>query len=255
MATTNKKNVETVDYTMQERIKALYDLQKIDSKIDEINKIKGELPIEVADLEDEMEGLQTRINNIHSEIEELTALQRRAKEEIESCKAQIAKYEEQQRNVRNNREFDTISSEIEYQQLEIQLNEKHIKEYNAALKVKKQQAEEAEAMKSDRAVDLAAKRAELDSIDAETAQDIEQLRGQADKAREVVDERLLQAYSRIRSNVRNGMAVVPIKRDACGGCFNRIPPQRQSEIRQGKKIIICEYCGRILVSDHFDEEL
>ncbi|MBE6201177.1 MAG: hypothetical protein E7134_03190 [Rikenellaceae bacterium] len=253
MATTNKKNVETVDYTMQERIKALYELQKIDSKIDEINKIKGELPMEVADLEDEVAGLQTRIDNIQRDIDELNALLRKDKEEIEQSKIQIAKYEEQQQNVRNNREFDSIGKEIEYIELQIQLCEKHIKQHTADLKVKKQHIEEAEAVKNDRAIDLAAKRAELDSIDAETAQDIENLKAQADKAREVIDERLLQAYCRIRSNVRNGMAVVPIKRDACGGCFNRIPPQRQSEIRQGRKIIICEYCGRVLVSDNIDE--
>ena len=253
MATTNKKNVETVDYTMQERIKALYELQKIDSKIDEINKIKGELPMEVADLEDEVAGLQTRIDNIQRDIDELNALLRKDKEEIEQSKIQIAKYEAQQQNVRNNREFDSIGKEIEYIELQIQLCEKYIKQRTADLKVKKQHIEEAEAVKNDRAIDLAAKRAELDSIDAETAQDIENLKAQADKAREVIDERLLQAYCRIRSNVRNGMAVVPIKRDACGGCFNRIPPQRQSEIRQGRKIIICEYCGRVLVSDSIDE--
>ncbi len=252
MATTNKKNAESNDYSMQERIKALYELQKIDSKIDEINKVKGELPMEVADLEDEVAGLQTRIDNIQGDINELNALLREAKEEIEQNKAMIAKYTEQQNNVRNNREFDAIGKEIEYQELEIQLCEKHIKEYTAALKAKKQVLEEAEAVKADRSVDLAAKREELDSIDAETAKDIEALRVQEEKAREVIDERLLTAYGRIRSNVRNGLAVVSIKRDACGGCYNRIPPQRQSEIRMGKKIIICEYCGRILVS--FPEE-
>ena len=252
MATTNKKVAEGNDYTMQERINALYELQKIDSKIDEINKVKGELPMEVADLEDEVAGLQTRIDNIQNDINELNALMRQAKEEIEQNKAMIAKYTEQQNNVRNNREFDAIGKEIEYQELQNQLCEKHIKEYTAALKVKKQLLEDAEAVKAERSVDLAAKKEELDSIDAETAKDIEALREEAVKAREVIDERLLTAYGRIRSNVRNGLAVVEVKRDACGGCYNRIPPQRQSEIRQGKKIIICEYCGRILVS--FPEE-
>ena len=252
MATNIKKAAESNDYTMQERIKALYELQKIDSKIDEINKVKGELPIEVADLEDEVAGLQTRIDKVQSEMDELNALLRQAKEEIEQNKEMIAKYTEQQNNVRNNREFDAIGKEIEYQELQNQLCEKHIKEYNNALKVKKQLLEEAEAAKTERQVDLDAKRQELESIDAETAKDVELLRQEETAAREVIDERLLTAYSRIRSNVRNGLAVVPIKRDACGGCFNRIPPQRQSEIRQGKKIIICEYCGRILVS--FPEE-
>ena len=253
MVSTNKKAAEGVDYTMQERIAALYELQKIDSKIDEINKVKGELPMEVADLEDEVAGLQTRIAAIQADVDEVTALTRQAKEEIEQCKIQIANYEEQQQNVRNNREFDAIGKEIEYQQLQIQLCEKHLKEYSAAMKTKKQKLEEAEAVKADRMVDLANKRAELESIDAETAKDVEALQAQADKARLVIDERLLAAYGRIRSNVRNGLAVVPVKRDACGGCFNRIPPQRQSEIRQGKKIIICEYCGRILVHDEVEE--
>lgn len=253
MVTTNKKATEGVDYTMQERIQALYELQKIDSRIDEINKVKGELPIEVSDLEDEVAGLQTRIDHIQAEIDEVTALTREAKEEIEQSKMQIAKYEEQQQNVRNNREFDAIGKEIEYQQLQIQLCEKHLKEYSAKMKIKKQQLEDAEAVKADRMIDLTNKRTELDSIDAETAKDVETLQTQADKARLVIDERLLAAYSRIRSNVRNGLAVVPVKRDACGGCFNRIPPQRQSEIRQGKRIIICEYCGRILVNDDSEE--
>lgn len=248
MAANNKKVAESNDYTMQERIKALYELQKIDSKIDEINKVKGELPMEVADLEDDVAGLQTRIDTIQKGIDELGALLRTAKEEIEQSKALVAKYTEQQQNVRNNREFDAIGKEIEYQELHQQLCEKHIKEYNNALKVKKQNLEEAEAAKSERQIDLDAKREELNSIDAETAKDVEALKLEEESARAVIDNRLLTAYSRIRANVRNGLAVVPIKRDACGGCFNRIPPQRQSEIRQGKKIIICEYCGRILVS-------
>ena len=252
MATNNKKAVESNDYSMQERIKALYELQKIDSKIDEINKVKGELPMEVADLEDEVAGLQTRIDKIQGDIDELNALLRQKKEDIEQCKSLIAKYTEQQNNVRNNREFDAIGKEIEYQELNTQLCEKHIKEYTAALKTKKQLLEEAEAVKKDRCIDLEAKREELNSIDAETAKDVEALHEEADKARKMIDERLLSAYNRIRGNVRNGLAVVSIKRDACGGCFNRIPPQRQSEIRLGKKIIICEYCGRILVS--FPEE-
>ena len=239
---------------MYEKIVALYELQKIDSQIDEINKVKGELPLEVEDLEDTVAGLNTRLDNINREIDELASLTKQRQREIEEANALIARYKEQQNNVRNNREFDAIGKEIEYQELQNALCEKHIKEYNAALKVKKQLIEEAEAAKADRSVDLNAKREELDSIDAETAKDIEELRAQEEKAREVIDERLLTAYGRIRSNVRNGLAVVSIKRDACGGCYNRIPPQRQSEIRMGKKIIICEYCGRILVSFPDEEE-
>lgn len=252
---TNKKAAETVaDYSMQEKIMALYELQKIDSKIDEINKVKGVLPQEVAELEDEVEGLHTRIEKVKKNIEELNARTKQTKEEIEQDKALIAKYEEQQRNVRNNREFDAISKEMEYQDLQIQLSEKHLKEYAAEIKVKKKQAEDAEAIYEERKVDLDAKRNELQSIDRETATEMEGLREMEDQAMVKIDDRLLGAYKRIRANVRNGLGVVTVKRDACGGCFNRIPPQRQFEIRQGKKIIVCEYCGRILVSDEQYEE-
>ncbi|MBO5902686.1 MAG: hypothetical protein J6Q40_01645 [Tidjanibacter sp.] len=249
MVTTTKKSADSVDYTMKEKITALYELQKIDSKIDEINKVKGELPMEVQDLEDQVAGLQTRLDNINSEIAELNLLTKQRKEEIEHNKLMIAKYEEQQNNVRNNREFDSLSKEIEYQNLENQLCEKHIKGYSADIKIKKQLAAEAEEALTERKADLEVKRAELDSIDAETAKDIEALEAQAEVARERIDERLLSAYNRIRSNARNGLAVVTVKRDACGGCFNRIPPQRQCEIRQSRKVIVCEYCGRILVDD------
>ncbi len=249
MATTNKKTGESVDYSMQDKIQALYELQKIDSKIDEINKLKGELPAEVQDLEDEIAGLETRIVNITKGIEELTLLTKQAKEEIEQSRGMIKKYEEQQRNVRNNREFDSISKEMEYQELQIQLSEKHLKEYAAEVKVKKKMAEDAGEVAAERRIDLEHKRAELDSIEEETAREIEVLRTQEQAASTKIDERLLDAYRRIRANVRNGLAVVTIKRDACGGCYNRIPPQRQFEIRQGRKIIVCEYCGRILVAD------
>ncbi len=249
MATTSKKTGESVDYSMQDKIQALYELQKIDSKIDEINKLKGELPAEVQDLEDEIAGLETRIVNITKGVEELGLLTKQAKEEIEQSRGMIKKYEEQQRNVRNNREFDSISKEMEYQELQIQLSEKHLKEYSAEVKVKKKMAEDAGEVAAERRIDLEHKRAELDSIEEETAREIEVLRTQEQAASTKIDERLLDAYRRIRANVRNGLAVVTIKRDACGGCYNRIPPQRQFEIRQGRKIIVCEYCGRILVAD------
>ena len=245
---TQKKTAE-VDYSMQEKIMALYELQKIDSKIDEINKVKGELPLEVQDLEDEMTGLRTRIDNINAEIEELNTLTKQRKREVDQAKILIGNYKEQQNNVRNNREFDAITKEIEYQELEIELAEKRLKEYSAGVKAKKLQLEEAEAVADGRAADLAAKKSELEGIEAETAPLVAEFEVQADRAKAKIDERLLAAYSRIRQNVRNGLAVVTVKRDACGGCFNRIPPQRQVEIRQGKKIIICEYCGRILVTD------
>ena len=245
---TQKKTAE-VDYSMQEKILALYELQKIDSKIDEINKVKGELPLEVQDLEDEMAGMKTRIEHINAEIEELNTLSKQRKREVDQAKIMIGNYKEQQNNVRNNREFDAITKEIEYQELEIELAEKRLKEYAAGVKVKKAQLEEAEALSKERTADLGAKKAELEGIEAETAPLVAEYSVQADGVKEKIDERLLAAYERIRRNVRNGLAVVTVKRDACGVCFNRIPPQRQVDIRQGKKIIICEYCGRILVAD------
>lgn len=247
MATKNK--AAEADYSMDEKITALYELQQIDSKIDEINKIKGELPLEVQDLEDEIAGLRTRIDNIGVEIEELNGLSRQRKREVEEANALIAKYEEQQNNVRNNREFDALAKEVEYQKLEIDLAGKRLKEYSAAIKAKKALSEEAEEVVKDRTLDLEAKRTELEGIEAETAKEIDALRVQEEEAASKIDERMLAAYRRIRGNMRNGLAVVTVKRDACGGCFNRIPPQRQVDIRQNKKIIVCEYCGRILVSD------
>lgn len=244
-----KKKTSEVDYSMYEKIMALYDLQKIDSQIDEINKVKGELPLEVQDLEDELAGLNTRIANINAEIEELNTLTKQRKREIDQAQIQIAKYGEQQNNVRNNREFDAISKEIEYQQLEITLAEKRLKEYAAAIKAKRATLESTEAQVAERNVDLTAKKGELESIESETEAQVKDLAAQAEVAKEKIDERLLSAYERIRSKVHNGLAVVTVKRDACSGCFNRIPPQRQVDIRQGKKLIVCEYCGRILVPD------
>ena len=245
---TQKKTSEA-DYSMYEKIKALYDLQKIDSQIDEINKVKGELPLEVQDLEDEIAGLNTRMGNINAEIEELNTLTRQRKREIDQAQMQIAKYNEQQNNVRNNREFDAIAKEIEYQELEITLAEKRLKEYAAAIKAKKALLEDAEASLAEHNIDLTAKKSELEGIEAEPSAQTEALEAQAVVAKAKIDERLLAAYNRIRSKVHNGLAVVTVQRNACSGCFNRIPPQRQADIRAGKKLIVCEYCGRILVPD------
>lgn len=245
---TLKKSTEN-DYSMEEKIEALYRLQQIDSKIDEIEKVKGELPLEVQDLEDEVAGLQTRIDNINGEIEEITALTRQRRRETDEAKMMIEKYEEQQQNVRNNREFDAINKEIEYQKLNIELFAKKLKEYSAEMKVKKKVAEDTEALFAERKIDLENKKNELASIESETAEEMASLQAQVVAAQDKIDERLLTAYHRIRKNMRNGLAVVTVKRDACGGCYNRIPPQRQVDIRQNKKIIICEYCGRILVNE------
>ena len=248
-----QKKTSDVDYSMQEKILALYELQKIDSQIDEINKVKGELPLEVQDLEDELAGLNTRIENVNAEIEELNTLTRQRKREVDQAKIMIGNYKEQQNNVRNNREYDAITKEIEYQELEIELAEKRLKEYAAGIKAKKAQVEQTQTQVAERTVDYNAKKEELESIEAETAQQVADLEAQAAKAKSPIDERLLAAYNRIRSNVHNGLAVVTVTRDACGGCFNRIPPQRQVDIRQGKKLIVCEYCGRILVADKVAE--
>lgn len=245
---TQKKAAE-VDYSMQEKILALYELQKIDTKIDEINKVKGELPNEVQDLEDEMAGLKTRIEHINGEIEEMNLLTKQRKREADQAKIKIGNYKEQQNNVRNNREFDAITKEVEYQELEIELTDKRLKEYSIAIKAKKLVLEEAEAEMTERIADLEAKKAELAGIEAETKPLIAEYAVLGEKAKSKIDERLLMAYGRIRHNVLNKLAVVTVRRDACGGCFNRIPPQRQSEIRMGKKIIVCEYCGRVLVAD------
>ncbi|MBQ7296720.1 MAG: hypothetical protein IJW80_00165, partial [Alistipes sp.] len=216
---TQKKTAEA-DYSMQEKILALYELQKIDSQIDAINKVKGELPLEVQDLEDEMAGLTTRIDNINAEIEELNTLTKQRKREVDTARIQIGNYKEQQNNVRNNREYDAITNEIEYQELEIELAEKRLREYAGAIKAKKVQLEEAEAVAAERATDLKLKKDELEGIEAETAPQVAQFEAQAAEAKVKIDERLIVAYNRIRKNVRNGMAVVTVKRDACGGCFN-----------------------------------
>ncbi|MDL2230322.1 C4-type zinc ribbon domain-containing protein [Alistipes sp. OttesenSCG-928-L06] len=248
------KAQDTQDYSIEEKIVALYELQKIDTQIDEINHLKGELPLEVQDLEDEVAGLETRIANLTAEYDELLQTVKSRKEEIENSKSLITKYTEQQNNVRNNREFDSLSKEIEFQNLEIELSEKRIKEATAESKFKKKLIDDSKEVLEGRQIDLNNKKAELEKIDAETAAEMGELEKQSAAASSKIDNRLLEAYERIRKNVRNGLAVVTIKRDACGGCFNRIPPQRQFDIRMNKKIIVCEYCGRVLVSDLLDEE-
>lgn len=251
MATTKTPTI--ADLSTEEKIITLYKLQLIDSTIDNINYIKGELPLEVADLDDVIAGLETRIANLVAEVDALNKDGKSKKEEIENSKQLIIKYEEQQKDVRNNREFESFSKEIEYQKLEIELCEKRIKEHSVEAKAKKKVVEEFKEQLEGRKVDLANKKAELATIEAETAAEIAALTCESEKESAKIETRLLNAYNRIRKNVRNGLAVVTVKRDACGGCFNRIPPQRQLDIRMSKKVIVCEYCGRILVSDLLDE--
>ena len=249
MSNQENKNVVNNDYTTEQKIVFLYELQQIESKIDQINFIKGELPAEVADLEDELEGLRTRLANVIAKIDELTKKSKAEKESVENSKLSMAKYVEQQNNVRNNREYESLSKEIEFQELEIELSEKHIKEYSVEVKEKKVTLDGVKAKLADKEIAVKEKRTELEMIDAETSADVEELTAKAKQVAVNVDERVLVAFYKIRQGMKNGVAVATVKRNACSGCFNRIPPQRQLDIRMSKKIIVCEYCGRILVSD------
>ena len=242
----NEKNEQKA--TVEQRLKSLYQLQTILSEIDRIKQIRGELPVEVKDLEDEIAGLNTRINNYTREIEELQQNLAAEKEKIAQADSLIARYKEQIDNVRNNREFDLLSKEIEFQTLEIELCEKHIYEYGRAIENKKNDIAAIREVLADRNHTLAEKKEELSEIVSETKEQEEGLRAKA-KALEpkINDERLLAAFKRIRKNARNGLGIVYVERNACGGCFNRIPPQRQAEIKMHKKVIVCEYCGRIMI--------
>lgn len=242
------------EISIEERLRALYKLQKVDSEIDKIKTLRGELPLEVQDLEDEIAGLETRLGNLREEVVNLEKAVQKKKNEIAESEALIKKYEEQQKNVRNNREFDSLTKEIEYQNLEIELANKRIREFTAQIDEKKVLIAESEATLAERKNDLDNKKAELDEIIADTQKEEENLYNKSEKIQAVIEERLLTAYKRIRSNARNGLAVVSIQRDACGGCFNQIPPQRQLDIKSRKKIIVCEYCGRILVDDEIVKE-
>lgn len=233
--------------TVEEKLIALYTLQSIDTEIDKIKILRGELPLEVQDLEDEIAGLQTRVTNINDEIAAFDGSIKEKESLILDSKALMKKYDEQLKNIRNNREFDSLNKEIEFQTLEIELAEKRIKEAKASIVAKMDTISGAKMRLQDRSADLDAKNAELDSIIAETKKDEEKLGKQSVVAEKVIDERLLNAYKRLRGSVRNGLAVVPVLRDACGGCFNSVPPQRQMDIASRKKVIVCEHCGRVLV--------
>lgn len=239
--------------TIEKKLIILYTLQQIESQIDKIRIIRGELPLEVQDLEDEIAGLETRIENFVLEIEELEKKITEKNNSINESLVLKKKYEDQQMNVRNNREYDSLSKEIEFQSLEIQLSEKYIKEFDYTLGIKKEDVEKSKTLLEEKNEDLVIKNDELGDIVAETEKEENDLLKKSEKNKNLIEERLLTAYSRIRKNARNGLAVVPIERDACGGCFNKIPPQHQLDIRMHKKIIVCEYCGRILIDDNIAE--
>ena len=235
------------EMSVESKLKALYQLQTMLSEIDKIKTLRGELPLEVQDLEDEVAGLVTRIEKIQNEIVDLKANVATKRIEIETAKASIEKYKTQQDNVRNNREYDVLSKEIEFQSLEVELCEKRIREALAAEKAKNEEIERSSETLEERKKDLEAKKAELEEIVSETKQEEEKLREKAKVLETTIEARLLQAFKRIRKNSRNGLGVVYVQRDACGGCFNKIPPQKQLDIRSRKKVIVCEYCGRIMV--------
>jgi predicted nucleic acid-binding Zn-ribbon protein len=239
---------------VEEKLVGLYDLQIIDSEIVRIRTIRGELPLEVQDLEDELEGLETRVAKLEDEIASFDKDISDRKNGNKESEIAIAKYKEQQNNVRNNREFESISKEIEYQELEMKLNEKRSKETKAKIAHKKEVLEEAKERKVMRVEDLTAKKSELDEIIAETQAQEEKLLKKSASALKKMDTRLSVAYTRLRVNAKNGLAVVPVDRDSCGGCFNKIPPQRQLDIQSKKKVIACEHCGRILVPSEEEVE-
>ena len=242
----NDKN-KTDNLSVESRLKSLYELQTILTEIDRIKTIRGELPLEVKDLEDNLAGLHTRIDNYTAEIEDLKAKLAREKEKIADSQNKIATYKEQLDNVRNNREFDLLTKEVEFQTLEIELSEKHLNEYSRQIENKTNEIQATQEKVHDTEHVLAEKRTELEEIVSETRQDEERLRQQAKDLEPKIDAYTLNAFKRIRKNARNGLGVVYIQRNACGGCFNRIPPQKQFEIKMHKKIIVCEYCGRILI--------
>ena len=245
MATNIKKDPS--EYSVEEKLQSLYQLQTMLTEIDKIKTLRGELPLEVQDLEDEIAGLTTRIEKASSDVVEMTKGVAENKNVIEVSKAQIAKYQEQQDHVSNNREFDSLNKEIEFKNLEVELAEKRIREFTYAINAKKEEIENNKALVEEKKQDLEIKKSELQEIIEENRQEEERLRERCKALELNIEPRLLQSFKRIRNNTRNGLGIVYVQRESCGGCFNKIPPQRQLDIRMRKKIIVCEYCGRIMI--------
>ncbi|MBI5914399.1 MAG: hypothetical protein HY842_03415 [Bacteroidetes bacterium] len=243
------------ELTVEEKLKSLYELQLIDSQISELEILKGELPMEVRDLEDEIAGLETRFRRLQENMEDLEGEVGRYESNIAEAKALIIRYEKQLENVKNNREYEALTKELEMQRLDIQLSEKKIREVKVNVEAKAGTLSATEERFEGKKADLERKRVELQAIQEKTEKEEEKLRKKSDKARKKIEERLLKAYSKIRGSYRNGLAVVTILRDACGGCFNQVPPQLQLEIGMRKKIMACEHCGRILVDSHILEAI
>ncbi len=238
---------DPTDLTVEEKLKALYQLQTTLSAIDEKRALRGELPLEVQDLEDDIAGLTTRIEKIQTDIEQFDRAIDQKQHEIEEAQASVERYKKQLEMVSNNREYDTLSKEIEFQELEIELCSKKIREAQQTINERLNDLHKAEDQKADREKGLVMKRSELESIMAETREEEENLKEKAFELEKKIEPRLLQSFKRIRNGARNGLGIVYVQRDACGGCFNKIPPQRQLDIKMHKKIIPCEYCGRILI--------
>lgn len=253
MVAEKAKAGDVAEMSVKEKLKALYDLQQVDTDIDKIKILRGELPLEVRDLEDEIEGLETRVGNFEAEMKILQEAISKKNNEIANAQSMIKKYEEQQNNVRNNREYDSLSKEIEFQTLEIELAEKRKKEFSEQVEEKEVHIADSNAVLDERKGDLNNKKSELDEIISDTQKEEEILDKKRDDIENMIEPRLYTAYDKIRKNARNGLAVVTVERDACGGCFNKIPPQRQLDIASRKKIIVCEYCGRILVNTDKEE--
>lgn len=238
---------DPTDLSVEEKLKTLYQLQTTLSAIDEKKALRGELPLEVQDLEDEIAGLNTRMEKIKGEIADFQQAIIQKKGEIEDAKSSVERYKSQLNEVKNNREYDTLSKEIEFQELEIELCNKKIREANVKVEERTKDMEQAEELIKDRQIALDEKKSELDEIMGETRAEEEKLKEKAKELELKIEERLLTSYKRIRKNARNGLGIVYVQRDACGGCFNKIPPQRQLDIKMHKKIIVCEYCGRIMI--------
>ncbi|MDR1860670.1 MAG: C4-type zinc ribbon domain-containing protein [Bacteroidales bacterium] len=256
-----RKEEEKANVPVSEKLKALFELQTVVSEIDKFKALRGELPLEVQDLEDDIVGLKTRIVRLEDEARTTESAIANRKTSIKECEALIAKYAEQQQNVKNNREYDSLNKEVEFQRLEIELSHKKIAEFNKKLNSRKddkngegyvgllEAIEIARNQLKEREEDLQRKKRELDEITAETKIEEEKLKNKADKIESLIEPRLLNNFRKVRKNAHNGLAVVKVERDACGGCFNKIPPQRKLDIASHKKIIVCEYCGRILVDE------
>ena len=245
---------KTISISVEEKLKALYDLQCVDSEIDQLRVVRGELPVEIHDLEDEIARLETRLEKFEEEKSTLKADQKAKKLDIKNSDELIVRYKKQLENIKNNREFTSLTKELEFQELEIQLSEKRINEIKAKVLMKEELISSTAQNLNENKEDLEGKKSELAEITAETEKEEKVLIKKSKSSRKKIDDRLLSSYERIRGSVRNGLALVSVDRDACGGCFNKIPPQRQLDIKLHKKVIVCEHCGRILIDSNILSE-